>query len=219
MGDNTGRYPAEKNTCPFPEDTNCELNMRGSIFNIPNIITFCRIIVTPVLFILLLHSPGKIMSFCAAVIFVLASITDFLDGYLARRMNQVTSLGKFLDPLADKLLVGVALIMMIPLGRVPPWVVALIVGREILVTSLRVVAIREGMTIEATRMAKNKTAFQIVAVVGLLIHYEYKLGWGFLRFSVDFHIIGLIVLYIALFITIWTGADYFYKFFRKISKL
>ena len=218
MGDNTDRYPAEKNTRPFSENTNCELNMKTSIFNIPNIITFCRIIVTPVLFILLLHSPGRFMSFCAAIIFVLASITDFLDGYLARRMNQVTSLGQFLDPLADKLLVGVALIMMIPLGRIPPWVVALIVGREILVTSLRVVAMREEMVIEASRMAKNKTALQIVAVVALMIHYEYKLGWNSLCFTVDFHMVGLMVLYIALFITIWTGADYFYKFFRKISK-
>ena len=190
--------------------------MRGSIFSIPNIITLCRIIVTPVLFILLLRSPGRFMSFCTAIIFILASITDFLDGYLARRMNQVTSLGEFLDPLADKLLIGVALIMMIPLDRVPPWIVALIVGREILVTSLRVVAIREGITIEASKMAKNKTAFQIVAVVGLLIHYKYKLGWGL---SVDFHTIGLMVLYIALFVTLWTGTDYFFKFFRKIPRL
>jgi CDP-diacylglycerol--glycerol-3-phosphate 3-phosphatidyltransferase len=193
--------------------------MSRSVFTIPNILTFCRIIVTPVLFILLLHSPGRLMSFCVALIFVLASITDFLDGYLARRMNQVTSLGKFLDPLADKLLVGIALIMMIPLDRVPPWIVAVIVGREILVISLRVVAARENIIIEVSRMAKNKTAFQLVAVVGLLIHYEYRLSWGGLHFSADFHMIGLIVLYIALFITTWTGAVYFLKFYKKISKL
>jgi CDP-diacylglycerol--glycerol-3-phosphate 3-phosphatidyltransferase len=193
--------------------------MRGSIVNIPNIITLCRIIFIPVLFILLLYSPGKFLSFCAALIFTLASVTDFLDGYLARRMNLVTSLGKFLDPLADKLLVGVALIMMIPLERVPPWIVALIVAREILITGLRVVAMREGMVIETSTWAKHKTVFQIVAVVGLLIHYKYQLAWGGIHFSVDFHLIGLMILYIALFVTLWTGADYFYKFFRKITNL
>ncbi len=188
--------------------------MTGTIFNVPNIITVCRIIITPVLFILLLNSPGRLMSLFTAVVFTLASITDFLDGYLARKMNLVTSLGKFLDPLADKLLVGVALIMMIPLERVPPWVVALIVGREILVTSLRVVAIRENMIIEASRMAKYKTVFQIVAVVSLLINYEYKFG----DFFVDFHRMGMVLLYIALVVTTWTGAAYFYSFYKKVAK-
>ena len=182
--------------------------------NLPNMITFGRIIVAPVLFVLLLYSPGRLMSLLTALIFVIASITDFLDGYLARRMNLVTSLGKFLDPLADKLLVGVALIMMIPLGRVPPWVVAFIVGREILVTSLRMVAIREGVIIEASRMGKFKTFFQIVAVVALLIHYTYDFG----RFSLNFHMVGEVLLYIALAITVWTGADYFNRFFYVITK-
>lgn len=192
--------------------------MRSNIFNVPNIITFCRIFVAPLLFILLLYSPGRGMSFCVAVIFTVASITDFLDGYLARKMNMVTSFGKFLDPLADKLLVGIVLIMMIPLGRVPPWIVALIVGREILVTSLRVVAIGEGLIIESSMTAKYKTAFQIVAVIFLLIHYEYKLGGNSLYFFVDFHSMGIVLLYIALFVTIWSGGDYFYKFHRKMSK-
>ncbi len=190
--------------------------MRNKIFTIPNIVTSGRIILTPVLFVLLLYAPTRGISLLVAVVFVLASVTDFLDGYLARRMNQVTSLGKFLDPLADKLLVGVALIMMIPMDRVPPWIVALIVGREILVTSLRVVAMQEGMIVEASRMAKYKTTFQIVAVVGLLIHYEYRFSVGSLQFVVDFHQIGIILLYIALFITLWTGAVYFHTFSKKL---
>jgi len=103
--------------------------MSSSNFNIPNVITFSRIILAPILFILLLHAPGKVLSLSAALIFTIASVTDFFDGYIARRMNLVTSLGKFLDPLADKLLVGVALIMMIQIDRVAPWIVALIVGR------------------------------------------------------------------------------------------
>jgi len=193
--------------------------MGNSILTVPNILTIARIIIAPVLFILLLYAPGRLMSFCAALVFIIASVTDFLDGYLARRMNQVTSLGKFLDPLADKVLVGVSLIMMIPLDRVPQWIVALIVGREILVTSLRVVAIREGFIIEASKLAKKKTAFQIVAVVGLLIHYPYSVTVGGLSFSVDFHAAGLAVLYIALLITLWTGAVYTVKFLRNVSSM
>lgn len=191
--------------------------MTRSNFNIPNALTLSRIILAPVLFIVLLKSPGKFLSFAAAVIFGLASITDFLDGYLARRMNLVTTLGKFLDPLADKVLVGVALIMMIQIDRVAPWVVALIVGREILVISLRMVAMREGLIIETTMLAKFKTGFQIAAVIGLLIHYGYRIGSGPSSFVVDFHVLGTWLLYIALAITLWTGADYFYKFIRLAS--
>ena len=191
--------------------------MTRSNFNIPNALTLARIVLVPVLFIVLLKSPGKFLSFVAALVFALASITDFLDGYLARRMNLVTTLGKFLDPLADKLLVGVALIMMIQLERVAPWIVALIVGREILVISLRMVAVREQIVIETTKMAKYKTGFQIAAVIGLLIHYGYRIGTGPSSFVLDFHALGTWLLYIALVITLWSGADYFYKFIKLVS--
>jgi CDP-diacylglycerol--glycerol-3-phosphate 3-phosphatidyltransferase len=106
---------------------------------------------------------------------------------------------------------------MIPLGRVPTWIVALIVGREILVTSLRVVALREGMLIESSRMGKYKTVFQIVAIVSLLINYKYKFGVSSISFFVDFNRMGIVLLYIALIITVWTGADYFLKFYKKIN--
>ncbi len=191
--------------------------MTRSNFNIPNALTLTRIVLVPVLFIVLLKSPGKFLSFVAALVFGLASITDFLDGYLARRMNLVTTLGKFLDPLADKLLVGVALIMMIQLDRVAPWIVALIVGREILVISLRMVALREQIIIETTKMAKYKTGFQIAAVIGLLIHYGYRIGTGPSSFVLDFHALGTWLLYIALVITLWSGADYFHKFIKLVS--
>jgi CDP-diacylglycerol--glycerol-3-phosphate 3-phosphatidyltransferase len=191
--------------------------MTRSNFNIPNALTLTRIVLVPVLFIVLLKSPGKFLSFVAALVFALASITDFLDGYLARRLNLVTTLGKFLDPLADKLLVGVALIMMIQLERVAPWIVALIVGREILVISLRMVAVREQIVIETTKMAKFKTGFQIAAVIGLLIHYGYRIGTGPSSFVLDFHALGTWLLYIALVITLWSGADYFHKFIKLVS--
>ncbi len=190
--------------------------MPKKIFNIPNILTLSRITVSPVIFILLLYQPGRMMSFMSALVFTIAALTDFLDGYLARRLNMVTNLGKFLDPLADKILIGVALIMLIPLARVQPLVVALIIIRELLVTGLRVYAIKENMIIETSRLAKYKTTFQIIAIVCLLLHYTYNLGVGSMKFQFNFQAVGTTVLYCALFITLWTGFDYFYRFFKQI---
>ena len=190
--------------------------MPKKIFNLPNLLTMSRITVSPVIFILLLYRPGHLMSFFSALVFTLAAITDFLDGYLARRLNMVTDLGKFLDPLADKILVCVALIMLIPLDRVQPLVVALIIMRELLVTGLRVYAINENMIIETSRLAKYKTTFQIVAVVGLLLHYTYTVRLGEMNVPVNFQAMGTLILYAALFITLWTGIDYFYRFFKQV---
>ena len=188
---------------------------KNTIFNLPNMITIFRIMLVPVLFLLLFFSPGKLQSFFAGLVFSVASISDCVDGYLARRMNLVTDFGKFLDPLADKLLVGVALIMMIPLGRVPLWIVAIILGREVMVTLLRVISLRKGnKVIEASMTGKYKTGFQIAAIIPLLFHYEYNLGLKFFDFSVDFHMVGMAFLYAALVLTIWTGIDYLYKFFK-----
>ncbi len=191
---------------------------KNSILNLPNMITFFRIALVPVLFLLLFFSPGRLQSFFAGLVFSVASISDCIDGYLARRMNLVTQFGKFLDPLADKLLVGVALIMMIPLGRVPLWIVAVILGREVLVTLLRVISLkRDNNIIEASMTGKYKTGFQIAAIIPLLFHYEYNLGLQFFDFSVDFHLVGMAFLYAALVLTVWTGVDYFYKFVKIFS--
>jgi len=193
---------------------------KNTIINLPNMITVFRIVLVPVLFLLLFFSPGKLQSFFAGLVFSVASISDCVDGYLARRMNLVTDFGKFLDPLADKLLVGVALIMMIPLGRVPLWIVAIILGREVMVTLLRVISLRKGnKVIEASMAGKYKTGFQIAAIIPLLFHYEYNLGFNFFVFSVDFHVVGMAFLYAALVFTIWTGVDYLYKFFKISSNL
>ena len=195
------------------EDTN------NTIFNLPNMIIIFRIMLVPVLFMLLLFSPGKLQSFFAGLVFSVASISDCVDGYLARRMNLVTDFGKFLDPLADKLLVGVALIMMIPLGRVSLWIVAIILGREVMVTLLRVISLKKGnAVIEASMTGKYKTGFQIAAIIPLLFHYEYNLGLNYFNFSVNFHVVGMAFLYAALILTIWTGVDYLYKFFKMSSK-
>lgn len=192
---------------------------KNTIINLPNMITIFRIALVPVLFLLIFFSPGKLQSFFAGLVFSVASISDCVDGYLARRMNLVTDFGKFLDPLADKLLVGVALIMMIPLGRVPLWIVVIILGREVMVTLLRVISLKNGNTvIEASMTGKYKTGFQIAAIIPLLFHYEYNLGLNYFNFSVNFHVVGMAFLYAALILTIWTGVDYLYKFFKMSSK-
>lgn len=187
-------------------------------FNLPNMLTLARIACIPILVLTLLKdTPG--MSLLAALIFSLASITDWLDGYLARRLNLVTVMGKFLDPLADKLIVMAALIMMIPLGRVPAWAVFLLIAREVIVTGLRSVASSEGVVIAASDLGKYKTIFQMVAIIGLLIHYDYCwfFGLDISLLCADFHNVGTFFFYIALFLTLWSGLDYLIKFFRVLE--
>ncbi len=179
------------------------------IFNLPNCITMVRIAVMPVLFFLVL-SPGRIFSLIIAILFIAASVTDFLDGYVARRYNIVTKMGKLLDPIADKLLISTAMIMMIPIGRIPAWVVVIIIMRDIFVDGLRSIASSEGLIIQARTLGKQKTLCQIIAVSALLIHYPI--------FWIDAHVVGTVVLYIALILTVWSGADYFRKFHRDIIK-
>jgi len=176
-----------------------------SQLNIPNTISLIRIAATPVLIVMLL-SPGRNLSIAAAILFAIVCFTDWLDGYYARKWKQVTTLGKFLDPLADKLLVVTAFIMLIQLGRVPAWVVALIVGREIAITGLRSIAVDKGVVIAASPLGKLKTVSQIFALIPLILHFEF--------YGVDFHTVGTVMLYISLFFTLYSGYDYFVKFFR-----
>lgn len=174
--------------------------------NLPNFLSIVRIGTAPVLVVLLL-SPGRTLSVVSAVLFALVCVTDWLDGYLARKRGIITALGKFLDPLADKILITTAFIMLIPLGRAPAWVVALIISREIAVTGLRAIATNSGVVIAASRLGKLKTVSQIVCLVPLIIHYSF--------FGVDFHLIGTLLLYAAFFLTMWSGLDYFLNFFRR----
>ena len=192
---------------------------RSPIWNLPNILTLLRIAAIPVLAVVL-TSPSRSAGFWAAAIFALASITDWLDGYLARRMGIVTVFGKFLDPIADKLIVMAALIMILPFDRVPAWMVLVILGREIIITGLRGIASTEGIVISASDLGKFKTIFQIVAILGLLLHYDYH--WFFSidhpYLYVNMHHVGMFYLWIATVITIWSGVDYLWKFMRVIAK-
>jgi CDP-diacylglycerol--glycerol-3-phosphate 3-phosphatidyltransferase len=193
--------------------------MSANIWNIPNILTMMRIGAIP-LMVFLLMSDSRDAGFWAAVLFSAASFTDWLDGYLARRMGIVTVFGKFLDPIADKLIVMTALIMIIPFGRAPAWMVLIILGREIIITGLRGIASSEGIVIAASDLGKFKTIFQIVAIIGLLLHYDYR--WFFSidhpLLYVNMHNVGMFYLWIAFFITVWSGIDYLVKFMRLLTR-
>lgn len=191
----------------------------SAIWNIPNILTLMRIAAIPLMTVLLM-SGSRETCFWAAALFSVASFTDWLDGYLARRMGIVTVFGKFLDPIADKLIVMAALIMIIPFGRVPAWMVLVILSREIIITGLRGIASSEGIVIAASDLGKFKTIFQIVAIIGLLLHYDYR--WFFSLdhplLLVNMHNVGMFYLWIAFVITVWSGVDYLVRFVRVIAR-
>ncbi|MBW1989427.1 MAG: CDP-diacylglycerol--glycerol-3-phosphate 3-phosphatidyltransferase [Deltaproteobacteria bacterium] len=174
----------------------------------PNNLTLYRMYAVPAV-VLLLIWPNRVFLWIAAALFALAAITDGLDGYYARRWGLVSNLGKFLDPLADKLMVASALIMLTANGWVPGWVTTLIVGREIAVTGLRGIGAEKGVVIAAEKLGKWKMGFQIAALIPLLIHYPY--------FGVDFHAVGMALLLIALVLTLWSGVAYFKNFFALIK--
>ncbi|MCK4389231.1 MAG: CDP-diacylglycerol--glycerol-3-phosphate 3-phosphatidyltransferase [Desulfobacterales bacterium] len=172
-------------------------------WSFPNQLTLYRIASIPVLIVLLMFS-GKVCAFLAAIVFSAASLTDLLDGLFARRRGLESTLGKFLDPLADKLLISAALIMLIPHGRVTAWMAFVIIGREIAVTGLRAILSEKGVVMGASELGKYKIVFQIAAIIPLLIHYTY--------FNIDFHTVGKVLLWIALILTVWSGARYMVKF-------
>jgi CDP-diacylglycerol--glycerol-3-phosphate 3-phosphatidyltransferase len=189
------------------------------ILNPPNILTLFRIACIPLLVVLLL-SPSRETCFWAAWVFALASATDWLDGHLARRMGIVTVFGKFLDPIADKLIVMAALIMILPYDRVPAWMVLVILSREIIITGLRGIASSEGIVIQASDLGKFKTIFQLVAIIGLLLHYDYRWFFGIDHplVVVSMHNAGLFFLWIAMALTVWSGLDYLFRFVRVIAR-
>jgi CDP-diacylglycerol---glycerol-3-phosphate 3-phosphatidyltransferase len=191
----------------------------SKIMNLPNSLTMLRIAAIPLIAALLM-SPTQTAGFWAAIVFALAAITDWLDGYLARRMGIVTVFGKFLDPIADKLIVMAAMIMILPFGRVPAWMVLVILGREIIITGLRGIASSEGIVIPASDLGKFKTIFQIVAILGLLLHFNYNWFFGIQHplLQVNMHNIGMFYLWIATILTVWSGVDYLARFVRVISR-
>lgn len=179
------------------------------IWNLPNSLTLFRIGSVPVVMLLVSRSDEPFAAFWAAFFFSLASITDLLDGFLARRQRCVTALGKLLDPLADKLLISAALIALIPKGRVSAWVAFLIIGREMAITGLRAIGVTGGVVIDASSLGKLKATLQIISLIALLIHFQYV--------GINFHDLGTLLLWLALFLTVWSGVDYFVRFYRLFT--
>ena len=170
--------------------------------NLANKITMARVIMIPI-FMVVLFSNINNSNYIAALIFAIAAATDGLDGYIARSRNQITTFGKFIDPLADKLLVSTALISMVELGQVPAWIVVIIIAREFTITGFRIIAASEGITIAASPLGKIKTSTQLISIIAILIdNFPFK----YINFPFD-----RIMLYIALFFTVLSGIDYLYR--------
>jgi CDP-diacylglycerol--glycerol-3-phosphate 3-phosphatidyltransferase len=183
---------------------------------LPNLLTLLRIGLVPVLVGVLLD-PTPAARAVAAACFLLACVTDFLDGWLARRHGITTALGQLLDPLADKLIVAAALIMLSsvpPEPRVPVLMTVVIVLRELAVTGLRGIASHGGVILPAQELGKYKMIFQMFSLEALLIHYRYPIpGTGL---SIDFHAAGMVFLWVALVLAVWSGVDYYVRILRQL---
>lgn len=191
--------------------------------NLPNSITLSRIASVPVLIWVLspkfpLHGAHGEQEILASALFILASITDGLDGYLARRRGQITTMGMLLDPLADKLMITAAYILLVAYNPriVPPWIAVLIIGREFLVSGLRSIAASEGFTIDASQIGKLKTVIQIVSVVAAILNHRWDM-WDLWGFPVGVHLIAITAIYWMTIVSIISAVDYFVGFWKKID--
>lgn len=180
-----------------------------SLHTVPNWLTLGRILSLP-LIIFFSSFPGRGFGIAAAVIFSLAAITDLLDGYIARKRGQVSDFGKLVDPIADKIIVAAAFVMLVHLGRAPAWIVALIICREFAVSGLRAYAGTQNIVIEARFMGKTKTTLQVLAIICLLVNFNL---WGF-----PFVEAGWILLIAAFLATIWSGYEYFADYYAVLKK-
>ena len=182
-------------------------DVSAEIWNLPNSLTLLRIFLVPFLVVVLLTKfDGK--EYAGLAIFLLAAVTDLLDGYFARRFNKVTRLGILLDPIADKLLISSALISLVELDLAPAWMVVIILGREFAVSGLRSIASQQGVDIPASSLGKGKTVSQVIAVALLILGHE--LG--------DFQKIATIALWAVVLFALASGIDYFLKFSSAVLK-
>jgi CDP-diacylglycerol---glycerol-3-phosphate 3-phosphatidyltransferase len=191
---------------------------KGEYLNLPNYLTLGRILLIPVVMLLLMKiSPAKqesynlMMGIAAAMVFIVAGLSDLVDGYYARKYQINSVFGKYFDPLADKLMILTTMIMLIPTGRIPAWMVVLFLAREISITALRGIASSEDVILPADYWGKKKAASQVVALVFLMIYYPLlglncgKIGW--------------ILLIISLVITVGSGINYIVQFSRNILQM
>ena len=184
--------------------------VREQAWTLPNMITLLRMGSVPIL-VVMLYLEGMFWSWVAAGVFFVAGLTDLLDGWLARRLKKVSLLGQYLDPVADKLLVGSMLIMLVGMGRAPAWAAIIVICREIAVTGMRAVAASRGFMVPSDLLGKFKTAVQMLATLLLIFHYPLA---GF-----DSHQWGLWALWVALFITLGSGVGYFVRFIKRLNQV
>lgn len=185
------------------------LQEKSKVFNVPNVLAFIRLLLAPVMFFLLTNRESTLLAsihyswldYMAAFIFVVASATDFFDGYIARTFNQITTLGQILDPLADKMLTLAGFLGLMMLGRADPWAIYLILTRELFITGLRVSAVAEQIDISASWMGKVKTVAQMIAIGFLLMEWPG----------------GTLLLWIAVALTLYSGYEYVRDFFKKVA--
>jgi CDP-diacylglycerol---glycerol-3-phosphate 3-phosphatidyltransferase len=186
-------------------------------WNLPNMLTMGRIAVIP-LFVWFTYDADPLYSLFSAGLFTLAAITDVIDGFLARRWNMITTVGKLLDPLADKLIVMAALVMFTRLGRIHAWVVIVLLSRELIVSGLRQIAASEGMLIAAGQEGKWKTSLQLTGIVALCIHYVHAVDFVTFTVTVDFNLIGKILVYLSTAFSVWSAGVYFRAFLAMLGK-
>ncbi|HEY4882375.1 MAG TPA: CDP-diacylglycerol--glycerol-3-phosphate 3-phosphatidyltransferase [Myxococcales bacterium] len=186
--------------------------LRDELLNAPNLMTLGRVALIPV-FLYLLSYESRRNSFLAAAVYAVCALTDWFDGWLARISNKVTTLGKFLDPLADKVIVVSALVMLVRLGRVPVWVVVVIITREFLISGVRTIAATEGLVIPASQGGKWKTSLQLCGIICLMLHYHYAIDYGLGTLVTDFQTVGSMLLYLSLVPLIASAIDYVRAFY------
>lgn len=184
--------------------------METSTMNIPNLLSISRILSVPI-YVMLMLDPTPMRALCAGIVFATASVTDWLDGYLARKWEQVTKIGKLLDPIADKLLITSALIVLVEVdaSRVPAWMVIVIVGREFAVTGLRAMAASDGIVIPAETSGKYKVGAQITAILSFVLHHAFTSSWMIT--------LGVSALWLALLLAIWSGTQYFIRYWKNLG--
>ncbi len=192
------------------------MSLSEELRKLPNILTVSRIVmIPPVMFCMGLGT--RLGNFIAVMIFTVAAITDWLDGWLARRQGLESLLGKFLDPLADKLIVQAILVMAAELGRIPGWFVVLLLSREIAITGLRAIASSEGLTVEVSSGGKYKTAFQLVGLVGVLLHETFRVDYFVTVIDVNFSRFGLWMLALSAIFSLQSAWMYFRGFARAVA--
>lgn len=210
------RFARKPKVKDAPKKEKLSSSIKKDLFNLPNSITMLRIVLIPAVIVLLAFET-PLCCFIAVLFFALAAISDFFDGYLARRLNLVSVTGKFLDPLADKLMVMATTIQLASMGWLESWIPIIILTRELAVQGMRLIAVGEGLVIAAGSGGKVKTALQLIGLVGLLVHYTYPVnlfGW---ETTMNFHRAGWWLIVLSIVFSIISACQYFHAFVKALD--